>query len=68
MSEKKKLEKIHKTASDKCYENRAILDSLILNSQACSAKCHVLLEMVQKRNSKISEKIEESREILDIAD
>ncbi len=68
MSEKKKLEKIHKTASGKCYENRAILDSLILNAQACSAQCHMLLEMVQKRNSKISEKIEESMEILDIAD
>jgi hypothetical protein len=68
MGKKGKLAKIHKTASDNCYENMTILDSLISNSETCPAQCGTLLEMARKRNRKAFKKIEKSREILNITD
>ncbi len=68
MGKTEKLARIHKTASNNCYENMAILDNLMSNAETCPAKCGTLLDMARKRNLKVFKKIEKSRKILNIID
>lgn len=68
MSKKEKLAKIHKKASGICLDNKALLDNLISSAESCPTKCGTILKMIKKRNLKVFNKIEKSRQILNITD